>query len=613
MTADPDFSKWEGSGFDFPELLAAGAKLPPAPDPWWRRMIRYKSEDDGGGIDWSESMHDIRGVPKHDKTAASAILDEHDSEIFFVTMVGKGSRAAAGEFRRWNGRVWDADINDAMMHFWVNSFWTELGQAIEVLRTHIDTVATERRAALIASGMTEEKARQQVVNEIIKPMSADLKKIDAYYQKLGSGSQSKSLIEQMARRPSINLLEDDFDNVPGLLVCGNGVLDFTAAVEHSDPSLIALLPHDPIRRVHMHTTVDYDPTATCPEFLRYLETSLPDEDVRHYLHKALGYMLLGMPLEKVMLNITGPKDSGKTLLLNIIAAVLGGYRKAVPAGVLLHKKNVDPERPQPLLHSVRRARVVTSSEPDHTLKWDHGLIKSITGNEDLLTRTLHKENVPWRPQFTLIVASNHFVKLSVEDKAIIERIAPIKFPLHFYRESDDVDWGTIPPERRADLGLENRIVNSDDELRGILAWLVEGLRLYLVEKLEQPAAVRTARGEMEEESSTQLQHLRDRIAEGRIMVLSEADAMKDGAASVVPINSRVMLSELYHDYLVWCADNDVDRKFAEGKRGMGKKLAFRASTSGDVRRVTAGMVFDRLVWVGWEDGYRGEEPGRFGV
>jgi P4 family phage/plasmid primase-like protien len=614
MTAEPapddiDFTKYAGTGNPFLERLARGALLPDAPTPFWKALLRY---DEHGDLDFDRSVDQVFGVPQDDVTAARAVLDRNDGQFFYVDVGKSGARGPVGEFRVWDGRVWRRDANEATVVRWITQFWRALHDAIERLDAHIESAVKQRQAELIATGMSEAEARKQAA-AMGKAMSAKVTPIRAYHKGLGKNSGTNSLAARMTRRASVVVDEDDFDKTPGMLVVGNGVLDFTAAMDHRDPSLVALMPHDQIRRVHMMTEVEYHPDATCPVFMHYLETSLPDVDTRHYLHKALGYALLGMPVEKVMFNLTGPKDSGKTVLLKVLEALMASYAVSIAPGVLLAKRGgSDPEKPMPTLHSIRKARIVTASEPDHAGRWDHGLLKQITGNDTMTTRTLNKDNVRWTPQFSLFIASNHFVKLNTEDKALIERIAPIHFPNRFIRPSAELALEDIPVAQRADVGLEGRIKGSDAEMQGILAWMVEGLRLYLVEGLAQPLSVIRMRGVMEEESSTILQWLADRIEDGAITVLSDADAADRGPHAEVPLDYRVSLMEAHKDYLVWCRERD--ERFPEGWRKMGEKIGLRGSTEGvTVKSKSGAKVFDRLAWTGWKDGVRGLEIGRFGV
>lgn len=608
--SEGDFTRFAGTGNPFLERLARGSLVAAPPRAWWRDLLVY---DDDGALDFSGSVDDVDGVPQDDVTAAIAILNRHDGEFFYVETGSSGMSGIKGEFRVWNGRTWSRDAHETTAFRWSNELWQALGECVGQLEQHIETTAANRRAELIASGMSEASARQQVTREVIKPMLERVKPIKVYRKRIGQNSGQGALVSRMTRRATIVVDADEFDNEPGLLVVGNGVLDMSDAMERRDPSLVALLPHDPIRRVHMNTTVDYVPSARCPLFMAYLTGVVPDPDVRHYLHKAIGYAMLGRPTEKVVFNLIGPKDSGKSILLKVLSAVMQGYAQSIPPAVLLAKRGstADPERPQPMLHALRKARFVVASEPDENARWDSGKLKALTGGDEMLTRTLHKEVVPWTAKFSLFIASNQFVKLSVEDKAIVERIAPVEFPNRFLRPRHDRPLDSIPEHMRADVNLEARIVSSQAELEGVLAWMVEGLKLYLVEGLPEPLSVSKRRDDMEKDSSTVIECLEDLIEHGHITVLSDDEAAGRGKGADYPLDQRVGVKEFHEAYIAWCEENH--EKFPESWRKIGEKIGYRGSTTGATVKARSGnKVFDRLIWTRGDEGVRGPRRGRFG-
>ena len=236
---------------------------------------------------------------------------------------------------------------------------------------------------------------------------------------MGSNSGANSLAARMTRRSTVVTTEDDFDAVPGLLVCGNGVLDLTTAGNRMDPDLITLLPHDPIRRVSMMTPVDYNPDAKCPIFMRYWNSVLDDPEVRHYLWKGLGSTLLGRPSGKIILNLVGPPDTGKSVLLSVMSAALGQYGTSAMAKAFLADKRGSEERGRPVPGAAPAAqgadRHVIGALARGALYL--GLLKQLTGKDPVVTRGVYgKDEAEWTPRFMVVLAANQFVKLdSVSD------------------------------------------------------------------------------------------------------------------------------------------------------------------------------------------------------
>lgn len=100
-----------------------------------------------------------------------------------------------------------------------------------------------------------------------------------------------------------------------------------------------LRPHNPAYGLYKITGCDYDPTATCPTFEDMVARIMPEEEDRRELQKAFGLCLAKkqLPAKKVLMLLVGPKDTGKTTLLNTIVDVLGEYGSQVDNSLLIDK------------------------------------------------------------------------------------------------------------------------------------------------------------------------------------------------------------------------------------------------------------------------------------
>ena len=616
MTAVVDGSGSGGSGdkeLSFDEMLALGESLPPPPPPWWRQFLVF---DKDGKLDFEKTTDDLFGIPRHDVTSAKIILIRHQEEFFYIALDDK--RGAKGQIRIWNGRVWESDLNDGTVSAWVQQFWKALRRALDTVKGYIQSVGEQKLAEFLATGMTEEAARKRLEG-VIKPMNARLMKFEQYWEGLGKNTNQRALITQMCSERTLVCKDDEFDSVPEFLVVPNGVFDL-GVTESTGGSSLDLLPHSSARRVTMMSHVEYRPGVDCPMFKKYLEEVLPDPDTREYLQKALGSSLLGKPKDKKLINLVGPTNSGKSILLEVIRDVLGEYCDWLNPQVLMAKKGVakDPDKASPSLHATRLSKIVVASEPDSGDRWDSGLLKALTGRDYVKSRNLYGQFVNWTPRYLIVIASNDFVKLSVEDEALVQRIAPIKFPksyvLPFKDAAGEDVWpeGT-PEDQRADKHLSERIRASEDELSGVLNWLLEGLQMYLRDGLGETDAIRAERLLMESDNSLVVSWLEARVAEGVLGRLTLEEAARHGKAlgSVVAKKDRVLLKEAWHDFCAWYADEG----YGEGGRGSDKppigKMTFSkvlgkkaSSTKEPASLAGAGTGFDLLFWA---DGTRGAD------
>jgi putative DNA primase/helicase len=87
-------------------------------------------------------------------------------------------------------------------------------------------------------------------------------------------------------------------------------------------------PHDEQRFNLTCLPFAYDPAATCPRWLQFLDEVLPgDPEAQDFLAEWFGYVLSGRTDQQKMLSMVGHKRSGKGTVARILEALLG------PAGV----------------------------------------------------------------------------------------------------------------------------------------------------------------------------------------------------------------------------------------------------------------------------------------
>lgn len=190
---------------------------------------------------------------------------------------------------------------------------------------------------------------------------------------------------------------------------------------------------------------------------------------------------------------------------------------------------------------LKGARLVTSVEPNEGMRLNEGLLKQLTGDDMITARKLYGDEFEYRPEFKLWVATNHKPTIRGTDLGIWRRIHIIPFTV------------TIPDEK-VDKNLGEKL---QDELPDILAWMMEGYRLWRYEGLVKPKvvedAVRAYRNEMDV-----------------ISAFLDSDYVIEGG--------EVKSSVLYAVYCKWAAEGN-EYKMPSRKFGieLGKKFSKRKS------------------------------------
>lgn len=275
----------------------------------------------------------------------------------------------------------------------------------------------------------------------------------------------KSVLELAASDPLLRRKPTDFDSDPNFVNFRNGTLDLNT---------FELKPHDPDQLITLRIEHSFDPTATAPRWLRFQrEVTAGDEELESYKQKAYGQALLGVQPEQKAFFHLGDGANGKSVELETLKDVLGPYATTIPGEAFLKSAKSDPRNTFARLPGVRFA---IGSEMDEQQPLAEGVIKSLTGGEELTARKLYRDEFTFRPMCTLFIATNHLPRVNGSDHGIRRRLVTIPFPVTFAASDQD-------PHLRTDLICE---------AQGIINWLFVGLTRYRTEGLRAPKAVRDA-------------------------------------------------------------------------------------------------------------------------
>jgi putative DNA primase/helicase len=362
----------------------------------------------------------------------------------------------------------------------------------------------------------------------------------------------------LSAHPTISAWPGEFDEHRHLMNFDNGTLD-TDTLQWMD--------HDAQDMLTRCMPVAYNPDAKCDRWRKFLEETIEDPEIRHYLHKAIGYTLTGRSDEKMMLWLYGPANTGKSIVTQTLAKLFGqDYGVTANEGALRPKTG--GSGPSPEIDSMKGKRYVAASETGHGEKLDEALIKRLTGRDTINSRTLYAKEGNWNPECVIWVASNQYPQPHGDDDAIWGRFRPIPFTVTFGPEN---------PLR--DARLQEKL---DAELEGIAAWAVEGLRLYLSEGLPVPAGMTVAAEEFRSASDDVARFIAEAAETDRIRVADHA---------------RGSRTDLYNLYQVWAKSNGSGVKAAGRFYERLRSLGFEEhKTNG--KRLVVGIDVVQTGWVG---------------
>jgi putative DNA primase/helicase len=322
----------------------------------------------------------------------------------------------------------------------------------------------------------------------------------------------KAALELLRHEEGMTMLGSEMNAGVCVLNVGNGVLDLRRG---------ELLPHDPALLQTRMFGASYDPNAACPRFEQFIQAALPDEQMRGYVQRALGYSLLGDVDHRAMFLIYGPSGTGKSTLMETMRAIFADYGTTAAPGTF--KARSKESGPTNDLHGLRNKRFVTTSETAEGASFDEDLLKRLTGRDSVASRELYQSNQEWVPECVIWMATNHPPKFNSDDDAIWRRAKLIPFTTQFAGEGEVFD-------------MAHRVLVG--EANGILNWLLAGLRDFQERGLEEPEAVMASARELRAESDSVVRFLDDQVSDG-----------------VLRLESRLRISgrDLYLMYQTWCS------------------------------------------------------------
>lgn len=231
-------------------------------------------------------------------------------------------------------------------------------------------------------------------------------------------------------------------------------------------------PHSPTDFMTKITATT--PGGDCPIWLTFLDRITGgDAELQSFMQRMLGYALTGDTSAHALFFCFGTGANGKSVLIDTVAGILGGYHKTAPIETFTASNG---DRHPTDLAMLRGARLVTATETEEGRRWAEAKIKVLTGGDTVSARFMRQDFFEYRPQFKLLIAGNHKPGLRSVDEAIRRRFNLIPFAV------------TIPAAER-DEGLTDKL---RAEWPGILAWMIKGCLAWQRGGLTAPAAVNDA-------------------------------------------------------------------------------------------------------------------------
>lgn len=368
--------------------------------------------------------------------------------------------------------------------------WSDLGNAQRLKDEHGDNIrychpykswlvwdgkrwASDRSATVriyarkIVQGMYDEISRFQD--------SDDKKNFLKFVLKTESANGISNMLKLAESEPGIPILPESFDTDPMLFNIQNGTIDLRTGKfkEHNQDDCITKI-----------SPVVYDPNATCPTWLLFLDKIFAEnKDLIEYEQRKSGYRTTGLTKEEDFDINYGTGGNGKSKFFDEIVYIMGEYHKKINVETIQEISNRDGNSATSDVACLKGVRFVTVSEPKKGMKLDEGRIKDWTGRDVITARHLYSEQFDFYPQFKIDLYTNHKPIIKSQGRDMWRRIKLVPFNVTITDEEKDVDIGE----------------KLKKESSGILNWMIKGCLKWQQDGLKVPDDILQATQEYKED------------------------------------------------------------------------------------------------------------------
>ena len=335
----------------------------------------------------------------------------------------------------------------------------------------------------------------------------------------------REILEKIKRRTEIS--REETDDIPWFKRCvANGVLDL------NDCNNITFLKHDKRYNFRSKFPMVYNPKAKCEKIENFLKETFYEEDILT-VQEWIGLHLVRRYLFKKAALFHGPKNTGKTVFLNLMTTFLGGNISGLSLQEISNGKAFD------LLALKDKDGNICDDLSSADMKQVGGF-KKATGDGFIDGEMKFGDKCRFRNTAKDTNSCNQIPNpgKDIDDEAYYERMLLIP-----------VD-NTVPKEKQNKQLIDE--LTSSEELSGMLNWAIEGYKRLV--KNNQFTNEKTP----EETKFLMLQN-GNSLAEFSNTTLVQEDG------------SRVTKEQLYNSYCNWCR-NHKPQLSPDSKEKIGRSL-----------------------------------------
>lgn len=363
------------------------------------------------------------------------------------------------------------------------------------------------------------------------------RELKEWARQAGNRVRLTNMLEVAKAFDGITVPMEQFDANPSILVCKGGTIELLGRgseegvrfreSERRDYSMnstgIEYVPWDQIRKGGEGSGL----LAGRMAWEDYLNTFIPDTELRWFVQRLLGYALYGANPERKIVFFQGPTSTGKSTILEAASAAIGRYAASFNLSMFRENQN---EGPRPDIVEALTKRMIVATEGDNEWHLHADTIKRATGGVDKMkARNLHSNDILERaPAFVPFIGTNSSPTIQGADSALWQRLIAVPF---------DVQRLGKQQKKSAAIALQK----GEAERRAVLSWLIDGYVGYARQGIDDlPAAV-------------------DERGKAFRAGVSDWHSYMQDAIEYHP-GARIAVKDLYQEYRIWGLSLDLNEK-----------------------------------------------------
>jgi len=346
------------------------------------------------------------------------------NNLFRQTMTGDHQSIAKAIYSKYQTEFICSSIkNNTWYQFNQESHkWEYVDSGYTLLRKITDDFTNDyyNRSSELYSQLP--KASDQVKKQ---ELQKEVEKIQLTINRLSNESFLSTLMRACGRRFYVKGFEEMLDENYDLIGFNNGVFDYGKKVFRKGE------PEDFITMSCGLDYQDYDPKSDeMKKIFKLFEDIHPSEETREYVYTLFSTFTTGHHKEELLHLFNGVGSNGKSVTFELLKHTLGDYFMSVPI-TLMTRKRGGAEQASPVLAQLKGKRLGVLQEPEEGERLSVGLMKELTGNDEVQARKLHQDPISFKPQIKFAIPCNNLPEVPARDKGTWRRLRVIDHPSEF--------------------------------------------------------------------------------------------------------------------------------------------------------------------------------------